>query len=218
MLISWELLKHFIDIHDTPENVADRLTFSGSEVEGITHSAGKLKGVVAAKIVQLNVHPSESKYYVAQLDTGNGVKTCVTSAKNMQQGDYVLYAPAGAVLSDGVVMGFRDFAGVNSCGMMLSAQELGLNDVDDPSGLLILPDEITPGTDAATIYHIGDTILDVSITPNRGDTLSHLGMAREIHGLFPQFTLKSPEWLQPINQHEDWAEHFGTELLSLMLR
>ena len=210
MLISWELLKHFIDIHDTPENVADRLTFSGSEVEGITHSAGKLKGVVAAKIVQLNVHPSESKYYVAQLDTGNGVKTCVTSAKNMQQGDYVLYAPAGAVLPDGVVMGFRDFAGVNSCGMMLSAQELGLNDVDDPSGLLILPDEITPGTDAATIYHIGDTILDVSITPNRGDTLSHLGMAREIHGLFPQFTLKSPEWLQPINQHEDWAEHFGT--------
>ena len=210
MLVSWELLKHFIDIDESPENVADRLTFSGSEVEGITHTAGKMKGIVAAKIAGLQKHPTEGKYYVAKLDTGAGVKVCVTSAKNMKQGDTVLYAGAGAVLPDGMVMGTRDFAGVESFGMMLSAEELGLHDVDDPSGLLILPDNAAPGTDAAKLYHIGDTVLDVSITPNRGDTLSHLGMAREIHGLFPKSMLRSPDWLNPLTQNREWSEKFGT--------
>ena len=210
MLISWELLQEFIDIHENPENVADRLTFSGSEVEGITYTAGKMKGIVAAKIVELATHPTEGKYYIAHLDTGAGQKICVTSAKNMKQGDTVLYAGAGSVLPDGVVMGTRDFAGVQSFGMMLSAEELGLHDVDDPSGLLILPDNVKPGVDAKSLYHIGDVVLDVSITPNRGDLLSHLGMARELHGLFPASTLKYPDWLNPITQDKDWCEDFGS--------
>ncbi|MBQ4430113.1 MAG: phenylalanine--tRNA ligase subunit beta, partial [Synergistaceae bacterium] len=156
MLISWELLKQFIDIvpeNITPEELADRLTFSGSEVESITHCAGKMKGVVAAKIDVLEKHPAESKYYVAHLDTGTGRKICVTSAKNMRQGDMVFYAGEGAVLPDGTVMSARDFHGVLSYGMMLSAEELGLHDVDDPSGLLILPRDAQPGDDARNLYH-----------------------------------------------------------------
>ena len=213
MLISWELLKNFIDIEPltlTPEELAERLTFSGSEVEGITYTAGKLSGVVAARIDALEVHPSESKYYVAHLNTGTGEHVCVTSAKNMKQGDYVLYAGSGAVLPGGTVMGIRDFAGIQSFGMMLSAEELGLHDVDDPSGLLILPDSARPGDDAKKLFHIDDVILDVSITPNRGDLLSHLGMAREIKGLYPRSILKSPEWLRPLKQENDWSENFGT--------
>ena len=157
MLISWELLKNFIDIEPmslTPEELAERLTFSGSEVEGITYTAGKLSGVVAARIDALEVHPSESKYYIAHLNTGTGEHVCVTSAKNMKQGDYVLYAGSGSVLPDGTVMGTRDFAGIQSFGMMLSAEELGLHDVDDPSGLLILPDSARPGDDAKKLFHI----------------------------------------------------------------
>ena len=213
MLISWELLKHFIDIvpeNITPEELAERLTFSGSEVEGITYCAGKMKGIVAARIDVLEHHPSEAKYYVAHLDTGTGRHVCVTSAKNMKQGDMVFYAGEGAVLPDGTVMGRRDFNGVQSFGMMLSAEELGLHDVDDPSGLLILPNDARPGDNAADLYHIGDVILDVSITPNRGDTLSHLGMAREIKGLYPKSTLMTPEWLNPLKQDKDWCEDFGT--------
>ncbi|MBQ7544571.1 MAG: phenylalanine--tRNA ligase subunit beta [Synergistaceae bacterium] len=209
MLISWELLKDFVDIRHTVDEVAERLTFSGSEVEGITYCAGKMKGVVAARIDVLEQHPASAKYSVATLDTGTGRKVCVTSAHNMKQGDYVLYAGDGSVLPDGTVMGTRDFAGVLSYGMMLSAEELGLHDVDDPSGLLILPDEVTPGTDAAAIYHIGDVILDVSITPNRGDTLSHLGMAREIAGLFHDAVLKTLAWMLPLKQDKEWSESFG---------
>ena len=75
MLVSWELLKNFIDIEPldlTPEALAERLTFSGAEVEGITYTAGKIKGVVAARIDALEPHPTEKKYLVAHLNTGTG--------------------------------------------------------------------------------------------------------------------------------------------------
>ncbi len=212
MLISWELLKKFIDIEPInlkPEELAERLTFSGSEVEGITYTVGKMKGIVAARIDALETHPSESKYSIAHLNTGTGEHVCVTSATNMKKGDLVFYAGAGSVLPDGTEMGTRDFHGVESFGMMLSAEELGLHDVDDPSGLLILPNDAMPGDDAKNLYHIGDVILDVSITPNRGDLLSLLGMAREIKGLYPKSTLKMPEWMRPLEQKEEWAEEFG---------
>ncbi len=213
MLISWELLKNFIDIEPsdlTPEELAERLTFSGSEVEGITYTAGKMKGVVAARIDALETHPTEAKYSIAHLNTGNGEHVCVTSATNMKKGDLVFYAGAGSVLPNGMELGTRDFHGVESFGMMLSAEELGLNDVDDPSGLLILPSDARPGDSAASLYHIGDVILDVSITPNRGDLLSVLGMAREIKGLYPKSVLKTPEWLRPLRQDKEWPEDFGS--------
>lgn len=212
MLVSWELLKNFIDIEPldlTPEDLAERLTFSGSEVEGITYSAGKMSGVIAARIDALDSHPQDPKYSIAHLDTGNGLKVCVTSAHNMKAGDMVFYAGEGSTLPNGTVMGTRDFHGVLSYGMMLSAEELGLHDVDDPSGLWILTKDARPGDMAESLYHIGDVIFDVSITPNRGDLLSLLGMAREIKGLYPKSTLKTPEWLRPLKQDKDWSEDFG---------
>ncbi|MBR1658572.1 MAG: phenylalanine--tRNA ligase subunit beta [Synergistaceae bacterium] len=212
MLISWELLKNFIDIEPlelTPEELAERLTFSGSEVESITYTAGKMSGIVAARIDALETHPEDSKYLIAHLNTGTGEHVCVTSAKNMKKGDLVFYAGEGSVLPDGTKMGTRDFHGVQSFGMMLSAEELGLHYVDDPSGLLILPNDARPGDKAESLYHIGDVILDVSITPNRGDLLSHLGTAREIKGLYPKSILKTPEWLRPLKQDKEWSEDFG---------
>lgn len=212
MLVSWELLKNFIDIEPldlTPEALAERLTFSGAEVEGITYTAGKMKGVVAARIDALEPHPTEKKYLVAHLNTGTGEHVCVTSATNVKKGDLVFYAGAGAVLPNGMELGTRNFHGVESFGMMLSAEELGLHDVDDPSGLLILPNDARPGDKAGSLYHIGDVILDVSITPNRGDLLSILGMAREIKGLYPKSVLKTPEWLTPLKQDKEWPEEFG---------
>ena len=213
MLISWELLKDFIEIKPadlTPEALAERLTFSGSEIESITYTAGKMKGVVVAKIATLEAHPTEAKYSIAHLDTGaRNEFICVTSATNMKQGDKVFYAGKGSVLPNGMELGTRDFHGVESFGMMLSAEELGLHDVDDPSGLLILPEDSPIGEKAENLYHIGDVILDVSITPNRGDLLSLQGMAREIKGLYPESILKTPEWLKPITQDKEWTENFG---------
>ncbi|MBR1672528.1 MAG: phenylalanine--tRNA ligase subunit beta [Fretibacterium sp.] len=210
MFVSWELLKDFIELDISPEEAAERLTLSGTEVESMTRTEGKLKGVVVAKIEALEKHPTEGRLFVAQLDTGGPhPHVCVTSAVNMKRGDLVFYAGPGAVLPDGTTLGMRDFAGVESAGMMLSAAELGLPDVDSPEGLLILPPDAPVGADASALYHIGDTILDVSITPNRGDLLSVLGMARELKGLFPHSTLTTPYWLRPLEQEREWTEKFG---------
>lgn len=210
MLVSWELLKEFIDINATPEEAAERLTMSGTEIESIEYTAEKLSGVVAAKIKILEQHPADAHLLVAHLDTGSGKeKTCVTSAKNIKEGDLVFYAGDGAVLPDGNILGTREFSGVASAGMMLSALELGLPDVDSPDGLLVLPDDAIPGADAKSLYHIGDVILDVSITPNRGDLLSLLGVARELKGLFPDSNLITPWWLRPLKHNKDWTEDFG---------
>ena len=213
MFVSWELLKDdFIDLDVSPEEAAERLTLSGAEVEDIKSTKGKLKGVVVAEVETIAKHPMDAHLRVASLDTGGShPHVCVTSAPNVKQGDLVLYAGPGSVLPDGTELGTRDFSGIESFGMMLSAMELGLPDValPGPAGLLILPEDAPIGADASTLYHIGDTILDVSITPNRGDLLSLLGMARELKGLFPDATLKTPYWLRPIKPEKEWPEKFG---------
>ena len=210
MFVSWELLKDFIELDISPEEAAERLTLSGTEVESMTRPEGKLKSVVVARIETLEKHPTDGHLLVAHLNSGAGrPHLCVTSARNMKQGDLVFYAGAGSVLPDGTELGMRDFAGVESAGMMLSAAELGLPDVDSPDGLLILPSDAPVGTEATALYHIGDTLLDVSITPNRGDLLSVVGVARELKGLFPDSTLTLPYWLRPLEQEKAWTEDFG---------
>ena len=211
MYVSLELLKKFIELDPgiSVDDLAERLTFSGSEVENIIRPAEKLSGVVAARITDLKKHPSDEKLNVVKLNTGSGEHVCVTSANNIKKGDMVFYAVKGSVLPNGIQLGERDFNGVTSEGMMLSAAELGLDGIADPSGLLILPNDAQPGDNAKDLYHIGDIILDVSITPNRGDLLSLLGMAREIKGLFPKSVLTMPEWLRPSVHHKDWCEKFG---------
>ncbi len=210
MLVSWELLKDFIDVGVSPEEAAERLTLSGAEVEGLRRTAGAMRGVVTVRIASLEKHPTQDRLAVARLDAGDGRKPlCITSAVNMKQGDLVFYAPPGSALPDGTELGMRDFFGVDSAGMMLSAEELGLPDVDSPDGLLILPPDTPAGVPAEALHHLGDTVLDVSVTPNRGDLLSLLGLARELKGLFPDATLRTPAWMAPLKQDRDWTERFG---------
>lgn len=215
MLISWLLLNDFVDIPHNINDVADRLTLAGAEVEGITHCSPLMQGVITATITHVTTHQLNPKYHVVQLDVGSGEhKVCVTSAGNFSVGDCVVYAPEGSVLPDGTTLGVRDFLGINSFGMMLSAHELGLRDVDDPSGLLILPEHHSPGTDIKSLYHINDIILDIAITPNRGDLLSHLGVAREVAGLFHDAKLKASPRHVHYNGHKDWPVPFdGISLL-----
>ena len=214
MLVSWNLLKDFIALSASPEEAAERLTMAGAEVEGIARPAGKLKGVVAARIVSLEPHPTRETLLVAKLDAGCGEAVCVTNADNMRAGDRVFYAPPGSTLPDGTTLGVRDFYGLESAGMMLSASELGLPEVDPADGILILPADAPVGAEARTLYGLADTILDVSITPNRGDLLSVWGVARELRGLFPDAKLHAPQCLEAGTSEKgrDWpdAQKFGT--------
>lgn len=210
MLVSWNLLKEFITLSASPEEAAERLTMAGAEVERIEHTARALEGVVAARILSLSPHPERETLLVAKLDTGRGEAVCVTNADNMKAGDRVLYAPPGSTLPDGTRLAVRDFHGFASAGMMLSALELGLPEVGTADGILILPADAPVGTEARTLYGISDTVLDLSITPNRGDLLSILGVARELRGLFPDSELHAPRWPEAPGSAADWPETFGT--------
>ncbi|MDR2523743.1 MAG: phenylalanine--tRNA ligase subunit beta [Synergistaceae bacterium] len=213
MRASWQLLSRLIDLPASPEETAERLTMSGAEVESIVRPGSRVSGVVVAHILSLEKHPSRDDLLIASLDTGRGKHACVTAAANMKAGDKVFYGAPGSTLPDIEELGIRDFDGVRSEGMMLSGKEMGLPDVDLTAGLLVLPPGAPLGADALTLYGLGDVLLDISVTPNRGDLLSILGVARELKGLFPSAVLKPMPWDEVLPGDDSWPVEFGSVTL-----
>jgi phenylalanyl-tRNA synthetase beta chain len=222
MIVSWHLLKRFIDLPVSPEEAAARLTMSGAEVESIERPGGAISGVVVGRVESLERRPfmglrqgERQNLFVAAVDTGENKAVCVTAATNLKVGDKVFYGAPGATLPDAAApsgkleLGARDFGEVRSEGMMLSAAELGLPDVDIAEGVLVLPDDAPVGADALSLYGIGDVLLDVSVTPNRGDLLSILGVARELKGLYPDAVLKPMPWEKSAPGTDVWPVPFG---------
>ncbi|MDR2527682.1 MAG: phenylalanine--tRNA ligase subunit beta [Synergistaceae bacterium] len=214
MIASWQLLNRLIDLPASLEEVAERLTLSGAEVESIIHPGERISGVVTARVLSLEKHPARNGLLIASLDTGKGKYVCVTAAVNVKVGDMVFYGAPGSTLpgaepGEKIEMGVRDFDGVRSEGMMLSGGELDLPDVDLTVGVLELPSDVPLGADALTLYGLGDALLDISVTPNRGDLLSVLGVARELKGLFPDAALKPMPWDENLSGGDQWPVEFG---------
>ena len=183
MLISMKWLRELVSVPMATGELAERLTFTGTEVEGIEKPGSLLDKIVVAEVLSLEKHPSAENLLLAELDLGGPRASCVTAARNLSKGDRVCYAPPGSVLADGTVMGEREFKGIVSRGMLLSAEELGIPDVALEFGILRLPETAVPGADAVSALGLDDEILDISITPNRGDLLSLVGLAREVFAL-----------------------------------
>lgn len=182
MLVSFNWLKEFVEIDQSPAEIADALTMGGIEVEAITRVGESLDQVYTAKIEEINAHPSVEKLSLARVSLGDRMETVVCGAPNIRVGQIVPYAAPGAVLPSGLEISERVIKGVHSPGMICSAKELDLG--DDASGVLVFD----PGTKSgllltAALPVIDDWVLDVSITPNRGDCLSLLGIAREVAAL-----------------------------------
>ena len=208
MLLSINWLKDFIDLSVPLEDIADRLTVTGTEIESVTRPCEKVKGVRIAKIVECRQHPTKSGLRVTRLDIGEQeCPMCITAAPNVKLGDVIPWFAPGSSTAGGMVLGYRDFDGFNSAGMMCSAKELGVPDLTDVYGILQLPVDAPLGADAGEWLGLNDTVFDVSVTPNRGDLLSVLGMAIEIHALFPQCALHLPEIRKPENDGE-WTLPF----------
>ena len=202
MLLSLNWLRDLVRFSERPEVLADRLTMTGSEVESIERPGKNLSGVVIARVTDLSPHPSREGLRGARVTWKGKEAFCVTGAPNVAVGDLVPYAPPGATLADGTALGVRDFDDWRSEGMVLSAEELGQPSVATDFGILILPEDAPEGEDAAAWLGLDDVILDVSVTPNRGDLLSLVGLAREVHALLPSsellpgsdFPLEEGEW------------------------
>jgi phenylalanyl-tRNA synthetase beta chain len=181
MRISYKWLSEHVDLPPV-EELAKRLTAVGLEVEAIERVGANLAGVVAARIVASEKHPNAEKLSVTRVDAGSGEPLqVVCGAKNYAVGDVVPLATVGTVLPSGTKIEKAKLRGIESSGMLCSAKELAL-DVD-ASGLLILPREVAPGTPIAKALGLEDVLLEVNVTPNRPDALSHVGIAREVAAL-----------------------------------
>jgi len=159
----------------------DLLTFAGVEVEGISQQGLQTELVVVAKIMEAVQHPDADRLKVCQVDAGEGaLRQIVCGAQNYQVGDKVPCALPGADLGEGFVIKEGKLRGVESRGMLCGGSEIGLPDGVD--GLMILPENAEIGKPLIEMYP-SDTIIEVEVTPNRPDLLSHAGMARELAAL-----------------------------------
>ncbi len=208
MLLSWKWLNELISLPASIDQVAERLTVTGNEIEAIHRPCGKVKGLRVAKVVSTEQHPTKSGLTVTRLDLGEGApQLCVTAAKNVKVGHKVPYCVPGSSVASGMVLGYRDFDGFNSAGMMASAAELGVPDLSSVHGILILPDDAPLGADVVEWLGLDDAILEMSITPNRGDMLSLYGAARELYALFPEAELHLPK-IQAPSYGGEWSLPF----------
>src|SRR5213083_1902356 len=177
--VNW--LREFVDLPKTPEEIADLLTRAGVETENIETRDAKIENVIVSQITASSRHPNADRLTVCEVDDGSGTKRqIVCGATNYKVGDKVPLALPGAKLPNGTEIRKSKLRGVDSEGMLCSPIELGLG--EDASGLLILSPEAKVGAPITDLFP-SDTILDVEITPNRGDLLSHFGLAREIAAL-----------------------------------
>ncbi len=164
---------------------------SGVEIEAIEKRGADFDCVVVAQIIESKPHPNADRLTVCVVDDGSGTKRqIVCGAKNYKVDDKVPLALPGAELTGGLKIRASKLRGVQSEGMLCSAKELGV--AEDAAGLLILSPEAKIGTPIRDLFP-PDTILDVEITPNRGDLLSHFGLAREIAALTNKTVVAAPK-------------------------
>ncbi len=191
--LSW--LKEFVTIDASLDELCRRLTTAGLEVESIDEIAPTFEGVFIAKVLHVERHPNADRLNLCEVDAGAaGHFKVVCGAPNARAGMTAALAKVGARLAAGahgqgtgklenaLPLQAAVIRGVQSEGMLCSEMELGLS--TDHQGILELPPDASPGDDLATYLQIADTVLDIAITPNRGDCLSILGLAREIAALF----------------------------------
>ena len=190
MKISINWLRDYVDCQLPASELEDLLRRAGLEVAGIDQRGAAIDHVVAAEILESTQHPNADRLSVCKVNDGSPEpRQIVCGAKNYKVGDKVPLALPGAVLPGNFKINTGKLRGVESEGMMCSAKELRL--AEDSEGLLILPPETAPGTPIKDLFPT-ETILELEITPNRSDWLSHLGVAREL-SVFTGVPVKAPE-------------------------
>ncbi|MGQ9688871.1 MAG: phenylalanine--tRNA ligase subunit beta, partial [Desulfobaccales bacterium] len=177
--LNW--LREFVDVPLDPEQLADRLTLVGFEVEGLEHITPDFSGVVVGRAVRVNPHPNADRLTVVEVEDGRRTYQVVCGAPDVTAGRVYPFAPPGALISEGRQLKAVKLRGVLSEGMLLAEDELGVS--TDHTTLMVIPQDLPLGADLAEALHFADVVLEVAVTPNRPDCLSVLGLAREVAAL-----------------------------------
>ena len=181
ILKSW--LNDWIDIEDiSSDDISEALESLGFEIETKVEKTPNYKNIIVGKVIEIYEHPNADKVRVTKVDVGSKTYEIVCGAWNFDVGAIVPVALPKSEIKDGFKIDKRDIRGVESHGMICSALELDL--WDDHSGILKLSNETKLGSDFSTLYNSKDTLWEIGVTPNRGDCMSHLGVARELSNYF----------------------------------
>ena len=192
MNISYKWLKEYVDFDLNPQQVCEALTSTGLEVgalEEVQSVKGGLKGLYVGKVLTCDLHPNSDHLHVTTVDLGHDTPSqIVCGAPNVAAGQKVIVADLGCVLYDGdkeFVIKKSKLRGVESCGMICAEDEIGVGTSHD--GIIVLPEDAVVGTPAAEYYNLeSDWLIEVDITANRTDALSHWGVARDLYAWLKQ--------------------------------
>ena len=187
MEISYKWLKEYVDFDLTPQETADALTSCGLEVDALEEVQtikGGLKGLYVGKVLTCELHPNSDHLHITTVDLGKAEpQQIVCGAPNVAAGQKVIVADLGCVLYDGdkeFVIKKSKLRGVESLGMICAEDEIGVGTSHD--GIIVLPEDAPVGQPAAEYYHLeSDWIIEIDITANRSDALSHWGVARDLY-------------------------------------
>ncbi|MCK4548937.1 MAG: phenylalanine--tRNA ligase subunit beta [Candidatus Krumholzibacteria bacterium] len=194
MKVSLNWLKRYVDIEEDPATLSHDLTMFGLNVESVEITGGEYTGVVFGRVLECGRHPNADNLSVCSVDTGSGTPlNIVCGASNVRAGLSVAVAVQGAVLKGGFKIKKTKLRGELSEGMICSETELGIG--EDASGIIELDMDLEPGTNLDGRLGSSDVILDIEVTPNRPDQLSHFGIAREIAALYMR-DLREPEFFE----------------------
>lgn len=192
MNISYKWLKEYVDFDLTPQQVCDALTSTGLEVdalEEVQSIRGGLKGLYVGKVLTCEAHPNSDHLHVTTVDLGKDEPSqIVCGAPNVAAGQKVIVADLGCVLYDGdkeFQIKKSKLRGVESCGMICAEDEIGVGTSHD--GIIVLPEDAPVGQPAAEYYNLeSDWLIEIDITANRADALSHWGVARDLYAWLKQ--------------------------------
>ena len=187
MEISYKWLKEYVDFDLTPQETADALTSCGLEVDALEEVQtirGGLKGLYVGKVLTCELHPNSDHLHITTVDLGKGEpQQIVCGAPNVAAGQKVIVADLGCVLYDGdseFTIKKSKLRGVESFGMICAEDEIGVGTAHD--GIIVLPEDAPVGQPAAEYYHLeSDWVIEIDITANRSDALSHWGVARDLY-------------------------------------
>lgn len=192
MKVSYKWLKEYVDFDLTPQQTADALTSTGLEVdslEEVQSVKGGLKGLYVGKVLTCVPHPNSDHLHITTVDLGKGEpQQIVCGAPNVAAGQKVIVADLGCVLYDGdkeFTIKKSKLRGVESLGMICAEDEIGVGTSHD--GIIVLPDDAPVGQPAAEYYHLeSDWVIEIDLTANRADALSHYGVARDLYAWLRQ--------------------------------
>ena len=209
MKISINWLKEYVETNSQPEEISEILTNLGLEVEKLSlfeSVKGGLNGVVAGKVLECGKHPDADRLKVTSIDLGdNEISEIVCGAPNIEKGQIVPVAKVGCKIytSEGTEIKIKKskIRGVVSNGMVCAEDEIGLGQSHD--GIMILDNNIKPGTPISEVFNLeNDNILEIGLTPNRSDAISHYGVARDLKAFYDFKSIKSKLILPSVNNFE----------------